>query len=59
MEPLTTIELASCEWLGILALACVLAAEFWNAGDAPKADRATFAGRELTRRAASRRTNAR
>ena len=52
MEPLTTIELGSCGWLGLLALACFAAAELWSLEEGAHERPATFAERERVRRGA-------
>ena len=54
MEPLTTIELRTCKWLGIIALACSATAELLSLaqGDGRAMSWLT---RESARRADSRR----
>ena len=53
MKPLTTIELRTCKWLGIIALACSAAAELLSL--AQESDRAlSWINRENARRAVSR-----
>ena len=52
MEPLTTIELETCDWLGILLLAGIAAAEAWTLAEHP-GKRAMFTGRERAHRAAN------
>jgi hypothetical protein len=58
MEPLTTIELRTAKWLGIIALACSAAAELMRLAneDHRAISRTTRAN---TSRAITRRTNAR
>ncbi len=53
MEPLTTIELRTCKWLGIIALACGAAAELMRFahGDGPVLP---WTHRETARRTISR-----
>jgi len=53
MEPLTTIELRTCKWLGIVALACSTAAELMRLAhsDGPVL---WWTHRETARRANSR-----
>jgi hypothetical protein len=58
MEPLTTIELRTCKWLGIIALACSAAAELMHLAQG-NGHAMSWLTRENTRRAISRRTNAR
>ncbi len=53
MEPLTKIELGSCTWLGLLALAFAVAGELLTLADNPQGQKTTFVERELARRAAS------
>jgi hypothetical protein len=58
MEPLTTIELGTCKWLGIIALACSAVAELLSlANDTGSAK--SWTTRESARRATSRRSNTR
>ena len=53
MEPLTTIELRTCKWLGVIALACSAVAELLRlAHDTGSAK--SPATRETARRAMSR-----
>jgi hypothetical protein len=52
MEPLTKIELSSCTWLGLLAIACAVAGELLTLADNPEGKRTSFVERELARRAA-------
>jgi hypothetical protein len=54
MEPLTKIELGSCTWLGLLAIACTVAGELLTLADNPQGQRTSFVERELTRHAANR-----
>jgi hypothetical protein len=56
MEPLTKIELGNATWLGILAIACTVAAELLTRADNPHGKRTSFAERETQRRAAERPT---
>ncbi|MBV8979135.1 MAG: hypothetical protein JOZ13_17325 [Alphaproteobacteria bacterium] len=49
MEPLTTIELGSCKWLGILAIACTVAGELIALADDTDAHRLSFTKRETQR----------
>ena len=58
MEPLTTIELRTCKWLGIIALACSAAAELLSLAQG-NGHALSWTNRETTRRETSRRTNAR
>ncbi len=51
MEPLTTINLGSCKWLGMLVLAGTAAAELMSLAHDGKLDLHSFVGRELARRA--------
>ncbi len=53
MEPLTKIELGSCTWLGLIAIACAVAGELLTLVDNPEGKRTSFVKRELARRAAS------
>jgi len=58
MEPLTTIELGSCKWLGIIALACSAVAELLSlANDNSRA--LSWTTRETARGATSRRSTER
>jgi hypothetical protein len=50
MEPLTKIDLGSCKWLGLLAIACAVAGELLTLADNPEGKRTTFVERELARR---------
>jgi hypothetical protein len=52
MEPLTKIELGSCTWLGLIAIACAVAGELLTLADNPEGKRFSFVERENTRRAA-------
>jgi hypothetical protein len=53
MEPLTAIELRTCKWLGVIALACSAAAELLRlAHDTGSAK--SWTNRETARRANSR-----
>jgi hypothetical protein len=54
MEPLTTIELRTCKWLGIVALACSAAAELLSLAQG-NGRILSWTTREDTRRATSRR----
>jgi len=59
MEPLTTIELGTCGWLGILMLACLATAETWHlASEATEPD-TSFAGREIAQRAVAQQAHSR
>jgi len=58
MESLTTIELRTCKWLGILALASSAAAKLYALARTPDASLASFSHRE-TARYPSRRTKSR
>jgi len=51
MEPLNTITLGSCKWLGVLALAGMIAAELLSPAHEAHMNAETFAGREMLRRA--------
>ena len=50
MEPLTTIELGTCKWLGLLALLGTIAAELLSLANEAQTNVETFAGREMQRR---------
>ncbi len=50
MEPLTKIELKTCKWLGVLAVACAVTAELIDLAHGLGGQRATFAARERLRR---------
>ena len=58
MEPLTTIELGTCKWIGIIALTCSAAAEILHLANG-NSRTLPWANRETARRATSRRTSAR
>jgi ATP-dependent exoDNAse (exonuclease V) alpha subunit len=58
MEPLTTIELRTCKWLGIVALACSAAAELLSLARG-NGRAASWLSRESARRPASRRSTTR
>lgn len=51
MEPLTKIELGSCTWLGLIAIACAIAGELLTLADNPEGQRTSFVEREKLRRA--------
>ena len=53
MEPLTKIELGSCTWLGIIAIACAVAGELLTLANNPEGKRTSFVERENARRAAN------
>jgi hypothetical protein len=53
MEPLTTIELGTCKWLGIVALACSAIAELLSLANG-NSRALSWATRETARRATSR-----
>lgn len=52
MEPLTKIELGSCTWLGLIAIACAVAGELLTLADNPEGKRDSFVEREMARRGA-------
>ena len=45
MEPLTRIDLGSCKWLGVLAVACAMAGELIALANRPHNGPAAFPGR--------------
>ena len=51
MEPLTTIELRCCKWLGVLAFAGAVAAEVLDLVQSPIGQTRMFVARERVRRA--------
>ncbi len=53
MEPLTTIELGTCKWLGIIALACSAVAELLSLANG-NSRTLSWTAREMARRASSR-----
>ena len=55
MEPLTTIELRTCKWLGIIALTCSAVAELLSLAHA-NGHALSWSNRENARRAISRGT---
>jgi hypothetical protein len=56
MEPLMTIELATCSWLELAALYCTIEAELWAHPHDADERSASFVNREKVRRALSQRT---
>ncbi len=54
MEPLTKIDLGTCKWLGVIAIACTVAGELLSLANSPDGQRMTFAERELARRFTNR-----
>jgi hypothetical protein len=50
MEPLTTIQLGSCKWLGVLALVVTIAAQTLHMANEARLDPCGFASREFARR---------